>query len=259
MKIKKILAALCLIVCLCSLTACSSSTQSQDFPSGIDESTVNQVTTSLFDSFCQMSEEDMEYLSEADNSEVASDTDMALAIKTALSSWLSAADDMGAYVSTDSVGAVFDVENIVGTLTATFENRPVEFQVTYDRQLSSYESIQINPEYSMGEKLARAGMNTVMGMGITFLVLILIAFCISLFKYIHKAEDYFAAKKAQKEEQVPFEPKSPEAAPVVYETETVDDLELVAVITAAVAASMNTSVDKLVVRSIKRRKTNRWS
>ena len=37
-----------------------------------------------------------------------------------------------------------------------------------------------------------------------------------------------------------------------------DDLELVAVITAAVAASMNTSVDKLVVRSIKRRNTNKW-
>lgn len=50
------------------------------------------------------------------------------------------------------------------------------------------------------------------------------------------------------------------AAPVVYEPEEeVDDLELVAVITAAVAASMNTSVDNLVVRSIKRKKTNRWS
>lgn len=37
------------------------------------------------------------------------------------------------------------------------------------------------------------------------------------------------------------------------------DLELVAVITAAIAASLNTSTDGFVVRSIKRAKaTNRW-
>ena len=39
--------------------------------------------------------------------------------------------------------------------------------------------------------------------------------------------------------------------------ELADDLELVAVITAAIAASQGTSVDGLVVRSI-RRKSNKW-
>ena len=50
------------------------------------------------------------------------------------------------------------------------------------------------------------------------------------------------------------------AVPAAAQTqeEEVDDLELVAVITAAVAASMNTSVDNLVVRSIRRKRTNQW-
>ena len=37
-----------------------------------------------------------------------------------------------------------------------------------------------------------------------------------------------------------------------------DDLALVAVITAALAASLETSPDKLIVRSIRRKNTNRW-
>ena len=97
-------------------------------------------------------------------------------------------------------------------------------------------------------------------MGIVFIVLIFIAFLISLFKYINKAETYFANRKRAKEEAA-FTPVDPANAPVLYEEEEelVDDLELVAVITAAVAASMNTSVDNLVVRSIKRKSTNKWS
>lgn len=44
-------------------------------------------------------------------------------------------------------------------------------------------------------------------------------------------------------------------APVAAQQETVDELELVAVITAAIAASLGTTTDQLVVRSL--RKVNR--
>ena len=42
------------------------------------------------------------------------------------------------------------------------------------------------------------------------------------------------------------------------EEDLTDDLELVAVITAAIAASENTSADGLVVRSIRRAPGNKW-
>ncbi len=47
------------------------------------------------------------------------------------------------------------------------------------------------------------------------------------------------------------------AAPAVEE-ELVDDLELVAVITAAIAAATGSSADGLVVRSIKRAPGAKW-
>ena len=43
------------------------------------------------------------------------------------------------------------------------------------------------------------------------------------------------------------------------ETDVTDDTELAAVIAAAVAASEGTSPDGFVVRSIKRRKSNKWN
>ena len=51
--------------------------------------------------------------------------------------------------------------------------------------------------------------------------------------------------------------KVEEVAPVVEEN-LCDDLELVAVIVAAIAAAEGTSTDAFVVRSIKRRPSNRW-
>ena len=53
-------------------------------------------------------------------------------------------------------------------------------------------------------------------------------------------------------------PAAPAAAPVAVEEELVDDLELVAVISAAIAAYTGTSSDGFVVRSIKRSTTNKW-
>ena len=107
-----------------------------------------------------------------------------------------------------------------------------------------------------GDKMVRAGMNTLMGMGTVFVVLIFIAFLISRFKYISRLEDWFRKRKAKNEpavtETVAEEPAADE------EIDETDDLALVAVITAALAASLETSPDKLIVRSIRRKNTNRW-
>ena len=49
---------------------------------------------------------------------------------------------------------------------------------------------------SLGERMMTALLNTVMGILIVFIVLLLIAWIISLFKYINKFEANQAAKKA---------------------------------------------------------------
>ena len=98
-----------------------------------------------------------------------------------------------------------------------------------------------------GDKMVRAGMNTLMGMGTVFVVLIFIAFLISRFKYISQLENWFRNRKTKNEPAADEE-----------EIDETDDLALVAVITAALAASLETSPDKLIVRSIRRKSTNRW-
>lgn len=109
----------------------------------------------------------------------------------------------------------------------------------------------------LANKMAKAGMNTLMGMGTVFVVLILFAFIISRFKYISAFEKWLNSR-GHKEDMPPQQPAKPVPENVEEDDETVDDLELVAVITAALAASLNTSTDKLIVRSIRRRNNNRW-
>lgn len=85
------------------------------------------------------------------------------------------------------------------------------------------------------------------GMGIVFVVLILIALVIWCFKFI---------KPQKKAIEVPQ--AVPAQTEVIQEEEdTTDDLELVAVITAAIAASLNTTTDKLQVRSFRKIGTSR--
>lgn len=155
--------------------------------------------------------------------------------------------EIGAYEMTVSnTGAT-----LIADYTATDRNGNIQF--AFDEEMN-LESLMINPEYSMGEILAKAGMNTLLGMGTVFVVLIFIAFIISLFKYIPMIQGKFS-KKSTKET-----PASAPAAPAVPEvdTEEADDTELVAVIAAAIAAAEGTSTDGFIVRSIKRRKTNNW-
>lgn len=108
---------------------------------------------------------------------------------------------------------------------------------------------------SMGELMKRAGLNTVMGMGTVFLVLILISIIIYLLGFIGKAQNKGAAAAAL--------PEKP-AEPLVMETpaepeDLTDDFELVAVIAAAIAASEGVPADCLVVRSIRRKASpNQW-
>lgn len=138
-----------------------------------------------------------------------------------------------------------DSATVVETYT-TSSGKKLIFSATYDEkgQTSSW---KVEEYKSLGDKMAKAGLNTVLSMAIVFAVLIFIAIIIAQFKHIGNFQN--GAKK----EEVKAEPVV-EAAPVVEEENLVDDLELVAVITAAIAAASETeSADGLVIRSIIRR------
>ena len=115
--------------------------------------------------------------------------------------------------------------------------------------------------------MAKAGMNTLMGMGVVFVVLIFISWLISMFKYISVFEAKMKAKKnaaapapAAPAAPAPAAAPAPTAASAEAENLT-DDTELVSVITAAIAAyeGKETVDNGLVVRSIKRVSNRNWN
>jgi sodium pump decarboxylase gamma subunit len=178
-----------------------------------------------------------------------------------VSSWVSVMKDTGAYVDIiDSAATLNEDEEYVCTVLARFEKRNVEFKIFYSEENQSLNptSISFTPEYTVMEKMTKAAMNTLLGMGTVFLVLIFLSLLISGFKFINIAEQKFKAKNAPAPAAAAAAPAVTAAAPVEEEEELVDDLELVAVITAAIAAATNSSTDGLVVRSIKRAPAAKW-
>ena len=113
---------------------------------------------------------------------------------------------------------------------------------------------------SIEDAMAEATVNTIIGITVVFLALLFISFVISLFKYINKFEQKLAEKKAGKAPAPKAEP-APAPAPVTEAAPEMDDLELIAVITAAIhayeEAQGNVVEGDLVVRSIKKR-NSRW-
>ena len=110
-------------------------------------------------------------------------------------------------------------------------------------------SIVINPDYTLGEKMQKAGLNTAISMSIVFCVLILICliiYCFNIFPYIEKKKKARIASAAPEKDQVVTQIEQ-------REQQLTDDTELVAVIAAAIAASTGQSTSDFVVRSINRR------
>ena len=100
--------------------------------------------------------------------------------------------------------------------------------------------------------MKNAALNTLMGIGTVFVILAMLIFLISLFKYIPGSGAQQVKKKKEEAAAPAPAPVPVAAAPVQEET---DNSELIAVIAAAIVASEGTTTDGFVVRSI--RKINR--
>ena len=94
--------------------------------------------------------------------------------------------------------------------------------------------------------LLDAGMNTLVGMGVVFVILILISLVISAFRLINTAQDKAAKRKEAKlTKKTPEEPEIEEPAAIEEEQDETDDLELVAVIAAAIVSRSRISPTRI--------------
>ncbi len=175
---------------------------------------------------------------------------------TIIEAWKAGMKECGTLVSIDKYELTTSNDGAVLKANATFEDRKGELSFSFDEKMNM-ESLTVNADYTTGEILEKAGLNTVLGMGTVFVVLIFISFIISLFKFIPAIEKKFS-KKANVAPAPAAPSTGPTGATVVPQTAD-NDGELAAVIAAAIAAAEGTSADGFIVRSIKRRKSNKWS
>lgn len=235
---KKIL----LIVSLCLISAgvfgCGSDADATYNGYTADQLAANN--TGILDELMGMSDEDLlMYQSYGDQMDAAT--------MKVINSWTEVKDEIGDFVDYGEV--VVTVANGTTTVeqTADFTGRDIKVTFVYDKDMN-VEDINLDRIYSLGETMTKAAMNTAMGMGTVFVMLIIISLIISCFTLVNKAQKKAESKKAA---NAPA-PAAPVAAPAAAAPET-DDLELVAVIAAAIAAATGSSTDDFVVRSIKRR------
>ncbi len=247
---KRVVMVLCMVACLFSLSACSKAEEEVSSLDPMISEGLQQQTVALLEQITSIPAEQMTMVIHS-NREAGSE-----ALAVGLEGYVGLMDELGAYVSagTGSVKETDDGYEV--SVNAVFEQRACEFVIGLDEEMVNIMSMSFNPEYTLGENMTKAGLNTLLGMGTVFIVLIFISLLIGCFKYINVFEQKMKNKGAKAAPAAPA--PAPAAAAPVAEENLVDDLELVAVIAAAIAAYEGTSADGLVVRSIRRAPGNKW-
>ncbi|MEN1760909.1 OadG family protein [Anoxynatronum sibiricum] len=106
---------------------------------------------------------------------------------------------------------------------------------------------------TMGEKFLASLQVTLLGVAIVFVALGMLFIIIKILDtFVHKAESSSAKRKEQKTAASAAKAAPAPTPEPVAEEKTQDDGELVAVIAAAVAASLHTSTHNIIVRNIVR-------
>ena len=180
------------------------------------KSTLVTTAEGLTDAIVQLKDEEIEnYMSSGDDFTTS-----------AMQSWQTSKED-----SNGETTVTFKDDQYTVTVPLKFEKADANFVYVFDSK-GTPTSMSVDVQYGMGKTLQRAGLNTLMGIGTVFVMLILLSLLISLFRFIPNQE----AKKAAEAK----------AAKAAKEAEA-----------AAIAAAPAQATDGFVVRSIRKVKRNR--
>lgn len=234
---KKILLMVSVCLMILGLTACGKTDPKSVDYNGYTYDQLKTVTQNTVSTLVNMTDEQAAAYA-------ASEDEMTQNI---VNRWEEATSGVGEYVGLSDFTITKSGDTLTCEQVIKFEKREVILTYVYTYYSMEVEDVTVDKIYTMGEKMSKAAMNTLMGMGTVFVVLILISLVISCFKVF----SYMEKKKTTTQEVSGAVAEAKETA--VPQTAQQDDLELVAVIAAAIAASTGTSTDDFVVRSIKRR------
>ena len=257
---KKFLSLVCMITCIFGLTACGSEETYTDYEQRKMDTAIQIATQYVIPSLENFEDEAaLESFSEYTADEVAymvqenvGITVDGYAYKTAIESFNSAKKTIGGITAVGDADATIDDDQIIVHVDVTGANQNAQAEVIFSNDMFlSMESAALNPVESMGGLMTKAALNTLIGMGTVFVMLIIISLVISLFNFIPKIQAAFSKKDKEEAKNVGIDKAVTQIA--AQEEPEADDTELVAVIAAAIAASEGAaSTDGFVVRSIRK-------
>lgn len=236
---KKISLILGMCLVMLSLTACGEDPKKVDY-NGYTYNQLKEELQNTAEALAAMSDEEAEQYKTMEGEQYKTLVNM-------VTRWQEATEDIGAYKELGEFSITKSGKTLTCEQEVIYEERPVILTYVFTYHNMELDDITVDPVQTLGEKMTNAGLNTLMGMGVVFAVLILI----SLIIYCFKIFPYLEQKRQAKKATVPVVENGEEQENVPVAAQ--DDLELVAVIAAAIAASTGTSTDDFVVRSIKRR------
>ena len=253
---KKWLISLMMILCVFSFTACGSVAG--------EDAAASEVTDEIRQKLLDAGVYTVQSIQSAVESgeEIQIDDEVLMA---GIESWKSALEDIGTVegITGDRVEVTDDGYTIYINIDGT--DHDAEAVMDVDKKMTTFTNIAVNVKYSKMELVQQAGLNTLLGMGVTFSVLIILIGVISMFNLIpyfqerrrNKAAAAAAVSRSivkEADEETSYHLPSAEE-----ELEDLtDDLALVAVISAAIAAyEGQTTTDGFVVRSIRKARRKR--
>ena len=162
---KRVLLVLSMVVSLFALSACSNKNAAE--AETMDPQTasyISQISENLLQTIAEMDE------ATAEESETGLLKQGEDGLASGLTSWIGVMKDTGAFVSVlSSDTELGEDDQYVCVIQAQFEKRNVEFKAFYTMDPQSQNlnpvSLTFSPEYTVGENMAKAGMNTLLGMG----------------------------------------------------------------------------------------------
>ena len=257
---KKISILLCFVICLLGLSACSPEVPVDPNTAATLESMAASIIEGAFapldtEQAAQLTDMGAEYL------EFVFENAMGMQVNgngmvSGFNSWQKGIAEIGAYKEITGYSVKYNSkgDGFIVDADISCENGTAVLELTVKDDLNrTVESAAFNVNRTFGQKMKTAALNTLLGMGTVFVILIIIMIVISCFNYIPKIQAMFrkeapAPQVVAQVKETPVEEVSEEPA---------GDEELIAVISAAIAAYEGSGTSQTsggyVVRSIRRR------
>ena len=211
---KRLLALVCMITCIFGLTACGSeealTTFEQKKVDNAELMAKQAIIPILTDYLCvedtfaqilpdtELSELTMEEIAHVCEQTFGIEVD-GYAVLTAVESFDTALDTIGGIAEIGDATAKIDDDQIVVEVEVKGEKKNAKAEIIFSNDMfMRLESASLNPVSTTGELMGKAALNTLIGMGTVFVVLILISLIISLFGFSPKLQAASAKRKERK-------------------------------------------------------------